>query len=159
MTKSRQYLHLASCFLAVASLILTGCGQQQEPSSSAAAPAPATSSGQQDVAAATQAAKEAASEVVDQAVAVAQDNLDRLVQAFEQADAATLANVKKAVAAVREASFADALPLLQQVAQQKLTPEQNQLLQDVIDMVSKHLAPADANDAVSDLKKSLPLGQ
>ena len=71
------------------------------------------------------------------------------------------------MAAVREANYSDALPLLQQVAGNiNVTPEQKALLQPVIDMVTQKLGKAAVDEAVAeqaetitDIKESLPFGK
>ncbi len=159
---NRFRFHFVFCsVLAVTGVMLAGCGKQEPNPTTPAqpaveAPAVETPSIEADVSAAAQ----AATETVTETVAAAKDELARLVQAFEKADAATLANVQKAVGAVREGNYADALPLLQQVAgQANLTSDQTNLLQGVIDMVTKKMAEASAEKAIGDVQKSLPFGQ
>jgi hypothetical protein len=153
--------------LAVASLLVTGCGRQ-EPAETTLPAAPAqpaeTPAAVVDDAAAQ---VETATETVTKTIAAAKDEFDRLLQAFEGADAATLANVQKAVSAVRGGNYANALPLLQQVAgTTNLTSDQSNILQTVIDTVTKKMAEsavdqavADPAKAISDVKKSLPFGK
>lgn len=147
--------------------LMAGCGAQEEPATSTT-PAVAPETKSAPAAAVEQVTQqvEKTATVVTEVVETAKDELDRLLAAFQNADASTLGNVQKVVASVREANYSDALPLLQQLAGNiDLTPEQKALLQPVIDMVTQKLGTAavdeaveDQAEAVSDLKKSLPLG-
>jgi hypothetical protein len=148
--------------------LLAGCGPQEESPTTTTPTAP-PESGSAPESAIEQVAEQAeeTAKTVTKVVETAKDELDQLLASFQNADAGTLANLQKAVAAVREADYSQALPLLQQVAGNvNLTPEQKQLLQPIIDMVTQKLGKAAVNqaveepaEAVSDLKKSLPLGQ
>lgn len=90
-------------------------------------------------------------------------NTSKLESSFKSAEPAAKSNVDAAVTAIKAGNYAEALAKLQAAAAQaKLTPEQRQAIQDVIEQVQKQLAAKaeqmkkDAGKALGDLQKSLP---
>ncbi len=86
-----------------------------------------------------------------------------LEKSFQSAEPNAQNRVNKAVAAIQSADYSTALADLQKVAAQaKLTPEQEQVLKDVIEQVKAQIAKTGgqaaegATKAVGDLQKSLP---
>jgi len=136
-------------------LVLAGCGGSKETSSPPAvekapeAPKPAAAE-------ATKTAETSAQE----AEAAGQDAYGKLLNAFESADATTRSSVQSAVDLAKAAKYSEALKELQAIAAKtKLTPEQEQLLKDVIGQVQKQMASSGVQGAVQDATKSLPIGK
>ena len=84
-------------------------------------------------------------------------------KSFSTADPATKSEADKAVSAAKAEDYQGALASLQKLAvQPKLTPEQQQAVQDVIGQLQKQLADSmnkatgEAQKGMNDLKKSLP---
>ncbi len=89
-------------------------------------------------------------------------NTGKLEGSFNSAQPATKSSVDAAVAAIQAGNYTDALAKLQALgAQAKLTPEQQQAIQDVIAQIQKQLtaqaekAQKDAGNALGDLQKSM----
>jgi hypothetical protein len=87
----------------------------------------------------------------------------KLETSFSSAEPATKSQVDQAVSAIKNADYTSALASLQKVASQaKLTPEQQQAVQDVIAQVQKQLGAAvekasgDAQKMLEGAKQSLP---
>jgi len=87
----------------------------------------------------------------------------KLEASFSTAEPANKSEVDKAVTAIKSADYSSALASLQKVAAQaKLTPEQQQAVQDVIAQVQKQLGAAvekagtDAQKALDNAKQALP---
>lgn len=73
---------------------------------------------------------------------------------FKASEPATQSAADKAVAAIKSGDYASALPQLQSLASQaKLTPEQQQVIKDVVAQVQKAMADA-AGKAVGDATKA-----
>ena len=94
-----------------------------------------------------------------------QDNVNtaKLESSFSSAEPASKSEVDKAVSAIKSADYSSALASLQKVAAQaKLTPEQQQAVNDVIAQVQKQLsagmekAGADAQKALDSAKQAIP---
>lgn len=90
-------------------------------------------------------------------------NTSGLEKSFQSADPKAQTVVNQAVDSIKKADYSGALASLQKAASQaKLTPEQQQAIQDVIQQVQKALADAagkateGANKALGDVQKSLP---
>ena len=93
------------------------------------------------------------------------DSVDtaKLEASFSTAEPASKSEVDKAVSAIKNADYSSAMASLQKVASQaKLTPEQQQAVQDVIAQVQKQLgaavekAWAEAQKALDNAKQALP---
>ncbi len=87
----------------------------------------------------------------------------RLENSFKSAEAPAQTLVEEAVTTIKAGDYAGGLAKLKSVADKaKLTPEQQQAIQDVIAQLQKLLGEAaqkatqDAGKAVGDLQKSLP---
>ena len=86
------------------------------------------------------------------------NNVDtsKLDSAFQSAQAGVKSDVEKAISDIKAAKWSDALASLQNVAKQaNLTPEQRQVVSDVIAQVQKVLSEQ-ASKAVEDAKKNPP---
>ena len=88
----------------------------------------------------------------------------RVEKSFQSADPGARSGVDQAVASVKAGNYSEALGELQQVAAKaKLTSEQQQAIQDLVDQVQKAMAAAvnqgtkDAQKTADDMKKSLPM--
>src|SRR2546427_13274797 len=86
-----------------------------------------------------------------------------LEKSFSSADPASKSTADKAVSDIKAADYSGAMAELQKLAAQaKLTPEQQQAVQDVLAQVQKQLSDAASNagkaaeKAADDLQKSLP---
>ncbi len=86
----------------------------------------------------------------------------KLEGSFKSAEAAAQSSVEKAVSAIKSADYAGAMAELKSIAEKvKLTPEQQQAINDVVAQLQTALADTakkvgeDANKAVGDLQKSL----
>lgn len=87
----------------------------------------------------------------------------KVESSFATAEPATKSDVDKAVDSAKAGKYAEALASLQKVAAKaKLTPDQQQAINDLISQVQQQLtasankAAGDAQKAVGDLQKSLP---
>ena len=150
-------------WIAVAGLMLVGCGQKEETAPAApaapaveapkavepaklaepAAPAPAPS--------VTQKLTETVKEVAQQATG----KYAALLNAFQGSDASTMATVQQAVGALQGGKWSDAMPLLQQLLTGNLTGEQKQGVQDTMVDAQKEAASSAANQATQDASKSI----
>jgi outer membrane protein assembly factor BamD (BamD/ComL family) len=88
----------------------------------------------------------------------------QLQSSFKSAEPATQTDVDKAVASIKDGSYAEALTKLQRIAAKaKLTPEQQQAIKDTMAAIQKQMAEmankaaGDAQQAGENLKKSLPV--
>jgi septation ring formation regulator EzrA len=87
----------------------------------------------------------------------------RLETSFQSAEPAVKSDVDKAVTAIRAGNYSQAMADLQRVASRaKLTPDQQQAINDVLAQLQKEISAAakkaagDAEKAAEDLKRSLP---
>jgi outer membrane protein assembly factor BamD (BamD/ComL family) len=87
-----------------------------------------------------------------------------LQSSFKSAEPATRSDVDKAVAAIKDGNYSDAIAQLQRVTKKaQLTPEQQQAIKDTITAIQKHMAEiankaaGEARKTAEDLKKSLPV--
>ena len=90
-------------------------------------------------------------------------NTGKLESSFQTAEPATKSKVDSAVSAIKSSDYPGAMASLQGLAADaKLTPEQKQAIQDVLDQLKTAMAntanqAADgAKKAMDDMKKSLP---
>ncbi len=84
----------------------------------------------------------------------------QLQRSFRSAEPATQSEVDKAVTAVQDGKYSEALAYLNKVASQaKLTPEQEGALKDVIAQIQKQITAAagDIQKQADEMQKSLPL--
>ncbi len=146
--------------IAVAGLMLVGCGKNEEP----APAAPAA-----EMPKVVEPAQPAEPTAAAPAPSVAQQATGKyagLLNAFQGADASTMATVQKAVGALQGGKWSEAMPALQQLLAGNLTGGQKQAVQDTMADAQKEAASSaasqateDASKSVEDLKKSLPFGK
>jgi hypothetical protein len=154
-------------WIAVASLMLVGCGKKEEaPPATPAAEGPKAVEPARPVEAAAPATSPKLTEATPAPVPPATGKYAALLNAFQGSDASTLATVQKAVAAMEAGKWADALPLLQLLMTGNLTAEQKQAVQDAIVQSQKEAASSAVSQAtqgapksVEDATKSLPFGK
>lgn len=91
---------------------------------------------------------------------------DKLQRSFKSAEPAAQSDVDKAVTAVQDGKYSEAMAYLNKVASKaQLTPEQEAALRDTIAQIQKQIsagaekAAGDMQKSADDLKKSLPLGK
>ncbi|NQU10046.1 hypothetical protein HQ590_04605 [bacterium] len=158
MNRFRPIIRWFTPMLATA-LLAVACGRQEEP---AAAPPPVAPppAAEMEMPAPPPAP---AAPAPAQPAAIAKEALGGLAGAFAGADAGTRATVEQVALAMKNGEYGKALPLLQQLlANAKLTPEQQKAVNDTVTEARQELASqtvAEPAKAVTDLKKSLPLGQ
>jgi len=157
-------------------LILTGCGKKQE------APAAPVSVPEKKVeppstpeppAAEAPMTEEPANTLMETAAA-ATEEASNLVTSFENADEKLKAAMEQALAISKEGKYQESLTAFQNLLTQfNVTPEQKQLIQDLIAQTQKNIATAAAQEALADpdtavseaektidnLKESLPFGK
>jgi hypothetical protein len=151
-------------WIAVAGLMLVGCGKKQEaPPAAPAAEAPeAVAPVKPAEAVAPAPAPSVPQKVTESAQPVAEQATGKyaaLLNAFQGADAGTLANVQKAVAAMEGGKWSDAIPLLQQLLAGDLTAGQKQAVEDALVQSQKEVAASAAQKSLGDATKSLPFGK
>lgn len=90
----------------------------------------------------------------------------KVERSFATAEPATRSDIDNAIAAVNAGKYSEALAYLNKVANKaKLTPDQQQALQDLITQVQKQIETqagriaTDAGKAAQDAQKSLPFGK
>jgi hypothetical protein len=154
-------------WIAVAGLMLVGCGKKEEaPPAAPAAEAPKAVEPVRPVEAAPPAPAPKLTDIAPAPAPQATGKYAGLLNAFQGSDADTMATVQKAVTAMEAGKWTEALPLLQMLLAGNLTAEQKQAVQDAIIQSQKEAASSAVSQAtqgapksVEDATKSLPFGK
>ena len=134
--------------IAICSGLLTACSKQESP-----APAPAAA----ETKPAAEAPKPAA--VASQATAEVQKQAETTQSTVQEATntAAVAASslIDKAKALVADSKYSEAMDLLNKVSAMKLTPEQQQMVNDLMAQVKQAMSGAAASDAAAKAKNAV----
>ena len=148
--------------LLTVAVILAGCSKSEQ-----APPAPPAAPPVVSQPAAVPTPPPAPAMAPQPATPVPADPYAKVMAAFQSSDDSTKSSVNDAVAAMKAGKYSDAVIQLQKLlVDVKLTPEQQQSLKDLLAQAQKQMvtgaadkAVSDAQKAVPEVPKALPLGQ